>query len=267
VFALVPIGGIGYNGAMSDSLGGRVVLVTGGNGGIGLGIAEGCARAGADLVIWGTNREKLTSARERLNSLGADVLAQQVDVADEQAVIEAFAHVVTTVGSVDCAVANAGVHGGGPFVDLSLKEWRRIMAVNLEGAVVTLREAARHMIGRGEGGSLIGVSSTSAIHGAPGSQAYAASKAGILAVMRGLSVELARHNIRCNTIVPGWTETEMTEVAQSDEKFLAATIRRTPIRRWGRPDDFGAVAAFLADPTQLYHTGDEIVIDGGYTRF
>lgn len=252
---------------MNDSLRDRVVLVTGGNGGIGLGIAEGCAKAGADLVIWGTNPDKLKSARDTLTSLGADVLTQQADVSDEQAVIEAFADAVTTVGRIDCAVANAGVAGGSPFVDLSLHEWRRIIGVNLEGAVVTLRQAARHMIDRGGGGSLIGVSSVSAIHGAPGGQAYAASKAGILAVMRGLAVELARYNIRCNTIVPGWTETEMTEAGRSNDRFLAATIQRTPIRRWGRPDDFGAVGAFLADPTQLYHTGDEIVMDGGYTRF
>lgn len=252
---------------MSDSLRDRVVLVTGGNGGIGLGIAEGCARAGADLVIWGTNRDKLASAGETLTSLGADVLVQQVDVSDERAVTEAFAHAAATAGKIDCAVANAGVAGGSPFVDLDLEEWRRIMAVNLEGAVVTLREAARHMIDRGEGGSLVGVSSMSAIHGAPGAQAYAASRAGILAVMRGLAVELARHQIRCNTIVPGWVETAMTEAGRSNDKFLDATTRRTPIRRWGRPDDFGAVGAFLADPNQLYHTGDEIVMDGGYTRF
>lgn len=252
---------------MSDSLRDRVVLVTGGNGGIGLGIAEGCARAGADLVIWGTNPDKLASAGETLTSLGAEVLVQQVDVSDEGAVTGAFAHAVATAGKIDCAVANAGVAGGSPFVDLDLEEWRRIMAVNLEGAVVTLREAARHMIDRGGGGSLVGISSMSAIHGAPGAQAYAASRAGILAVMRGLAVELARHHIRCNTIVPGWVETEMTEAGRSNEKFLAATTKRTPIRRWGRPDDFGAVGAFLADPTQLYHTGDEIMMDGGYTRF
>lgn len=252
---------------MSDSLRDRVVLVTGGNGGIGLGIAEGCARAGADVVIWGTNPEKLSSARDTLTSLGADVLAQQVDVADEEATTAAFAQAVATTGKVDCAVANAGVAGGGRFIDLSLKEWRRIMGVNLEGAVITLREAARHMIDRGQGGSLIGVSSVSAIHGAPGAQAYAASKAGLLAVMRSLAVELARHSIRCNAIVPGWTETEMTEPGRADDTFLAATTQRTPIRRWGRPDDFGAVGAFLADPTQVYHTGDEIVMDGGYTRF
>lgn len=252
---------------MTDSLRGRVVLVTGGNGGIGLGIAEGCARAGADLVIWGTNQNKLTTAGERLEALGAKVVAQQVDVSDEEAVVDAFTHAVDVTGRIDCAVANAGVSQGGAFVDLELDRWRRLMSVNLEGAVVTLREAARHMVERGEGGSLVGLSSVSAIHGAPGAQAYAASKAAILALMRSLAVELARYRIRCNSIVPGWTETEMTEPGRENEKFLEATTRRTPIRRWGRPDDFGAVGAFLADPTQIYHTGDEIVMDGGYTRF
>ena len=98
-------------------------------------------------------------------------------------------------------------------------------------------------------------------------QSYAASKISVLAIMRGLAVELARHSIRCNSIIPGWTETELTEEARSYEKFLSATTKRTPVRRWGQPDDFATLGAFLADPTQMFHTGDEIVVDGGYTRF
>lgn len=123
------------------------------------------------------------------------------------------------------------------------------------------------MIQRGGGGSLIAVSSISAVHGAPQAQPYAAGKAAVLALMRGLSVELARHGIRCNSIVPGWIETEMTDMARTNRKLVDVTTSRTPIRRWGVPDDFGSVAAFLADPTQVFHTGDELVVDGGYTRF
>jgi NAD(P)-dependent dehydrogenase (short-subunit alcohol dehydrogenase family) len=142
-----------------------------------------------------------------------------------------------------------------------------VLAVNLDGAFFTLREAARHMVERGDGGALVGVSSVSAIHGAPGAQPYAASKAGLLAVMRGLAVELARHQIRANSVIPGWTVTELTENGRQNEKFVRNTTQRTPIRRWGVPEDFRSIGAFLADPTQMYHTGDEIVMDGGYSRF
>jgi NAD(P)-dependent dehydrogenase (short-subunit alcohol dehydrogenase family) len=123
------------------------------------------------------------------------------------------------------------------------------------------------MVDRGVGGSLVGVSSTSAIHGAPANQAYSCSKTALLALVRGLAVELARHRIRCNSIMPGWTETDMTAPLQGWEKFMQSTTARTPVRRWGVPDDFGAAAVFLADPTQAFHTGDCLVVDGGYTIF
>lgn len=245
----------------------RVVLVTGGNGGIGLGIAEGCAMAGASIAIWGTNQTKLDAASATLEALGADVLAQRIDVSDEEQVIGGVAEVVDRFGRLDACFANAGVGGGAPFLEQTTETWRRVLSVNLDGAFFTLQQAAKHMVERGEGGSLVGVSSTSAIHGAPGAQPYAASKAAMLAIMRGLAVELARYGIRSNSIIPGWTETELTEAGRENEKFLANTTQRTPIRRWGVPEDFRSVGAFLADPTQSFHTGDEIVLDGGYTRF
>ncbi len=248
-------------------LSGRVVLVTGGNGGIGLGMAEGCVAEGAAVVIWGTNQAKLDQAEHGLASDGARVLAQRVDVSDESQVVGAFAEAVKEMGKVDSVFANAGVSGGGAFVDQTLDLWREVLSVNLDGAFLTLREAARHMKERGEGGALVGVSSVSAIHGAPMAQPYAASKAAVLAMMRGLAVELARYQIRSNCVVPGWTETEMTAQGRENERFLANTTQRTPIRRWGLPADFRRLGAFLADPTQLYHTGDEIVMDGGYTKF
>jgi NAD(P)-dependent dehydrogenase (short-subunit alcohol dehydrogenase family) len=243
---------------MTD-LSGRVVLVTGGNGGIGLGFAEGCAAAGADVVIWGTNPHKLERASSSLEGFGHRVLAQQVDVA--------FAAAVSELGRVDACFANAGVSGGAPFVDQTIELWRRVLSVNLEGAFFTLREAARHLVERGEGGALVGVSSVSAIHGAPMAQPYAASKAALVAVVRGLAVELARHGVRANSVIPGWTETELTQAGRQNARFVANTTQRTPIRRWGVPADFRALGAFLADPTLVFHTGDEIVMDGGYTRF
>ena len=242
-------------------------MVTGGNGGIGLGMARALADAGADVVIWGRNADKNEAARTELAAIGTRVEALVCDVADEQQVIDAFAASVEAMGKVDSLFANAGIGGYSPFIDMTLAEWRRVQSVDLDGVFLCLREAARHLVARGEGGSLVAVSSTSAIHGAPGMQHYASAKAGILAMVRGLAVELARHRIRCNSILPGWTDTEMLAPNANNERFVEATTRRTPVRRWGTPDDLGPAAVFLADPTQLFHTGDLLVVDGGYTVF
>lgn len=251
---------------MTD-LAGRVVVVTGGNGGIGLGMGEALARAGADIAVWGRNADKNAAAVEQLRAHGTRAEAFAVDVGDEEQVVTSFAATLDAFGKVDSLIANAGIGGGGPFTGLTLDAWRRVQRVNSEGAFLCFREAARHMVERGEGGSLIGVSSTSAIHGAPANQSYAHSKAGILAMVRGLAVELARYQIRCNSILPGWTETDMTAGATTNERFMEATTRRTPVRRWGVPADLGPAAVFLAEPDNMFHTGDMIVVDGGYTVF
>jgi NAD(P)-dependent dehydrogenase (short-subunit alcohol dehydrogenase family) len=248
-------------------LSGRVAVVTGGNGGIGLGLGAALAEAGADLAIWGRNADKNEAARASLEPTGRRVGTWVCDVADEAQIIETFAATVAELGQVDIMIANAGVSLGGPITGMTLETWRTVMAVNLDGAFLCFREAARHLIDRGAPGSLIGVASTSAIHGAPANEAYAASKAGLAALVRGLAVELARHHIRCNTIVPGWTETELTAPLQGWEKFMTATTNRTPVRRWGVPTDFGPAAVYLADPTIDFHTGDMLVVDGGYTVF
>lgn len=251
---------------MTD-LSGQVVVVTGGNGGIGLGMARGVARAGADVAVWGRNGDKNAAAVEELRSLGAAASAVVVDVADEDQVEAAMATTLAEHGKVDCMVANAGVGGAAPFVDQTLERWRHVMAVNLDGAFLCFRAAVRHLVDRGEGGSLIGISSTSAVHGAPANQAYSCSKTAMIALIKGLAIELARDGIRANGIMPGWVETELTAPLMGWEKFMANTMARTPVRRWGVPDDFGEAAAFLADPTQKYHTGDFLVIDGAYSIF
>lgn len=244
-----------------------VVVVTGGNGGIGLGMAKAVAEAGADVVIWGRNGDKNAAAEAELRATGRRVLALECDVSDEQQIIDAFASSVDVMGKVDSLFANAGIGGYSPFVDMTLVEWRRVQAVNLDGVFLSLREAARHLVARGEGGSLVGISSTSAIHGAPGMEHYASAKAGVTALVRSLAVELARHRIRCNTILPGWTESGMLDPTTSSPRFVENTTKRTPVRRWGVPADLGPAAVFLADPTNLFHTGDQIVVDGGYTIF
>lgn len=246
---------------------GRVALVTGGNGGIGLGIGEALARAGADIAIWGRNEDKNAAALDVLRATGRRAEGWVCDVAVEDQVVGRFADTVDAMGQVDIVVANAGMGRAGPIHTMPLEQWRSVLAVNLDGTFLTLREAARHMIERGEGGSLIATGSVSAIHGAPGNEAYSASKAAIGALIRGMAVELARHRIRANVLMPGWTETDMTAPLQGWEKFVESTTSRTPVRRWGLPADMGAVAVFLADPTLTFHTGDTIAVDGGYSIF
>jgi NAD(P)-dependent dehydrogenase (short-subunit alcohol dehydrogenase family) len=249
-------------------LSGRVALVTGGNSGIGLGMAKALAEAGAGVCIWGTNEQKNAAAEAQLKQTGAKVLALRCDVSDEQAVDAAFARTLKEFGRVDSCFANAGIGGGAPsFAEFSTEQWRRVLGVNLDGVFFTFRAATRHMIERGDGGRLVATSSTSAIHGAPRNQAYASTKGAVLAMIRGLAVELARYKVTANSIIPGWIETPMTERTFGNERFVDAVLKRVPERRWGTGDDFGGLAVYLASDASAYHTGDEFVIDGGYTRF
>ena len=140
------------------------------------------------------------------------------------------------------------------------------MGINLDGTFFTFRAAAKHMIDQGEGGRLIGTSSTSAIHGAARNEAYAATKGAMLAMTRGLAVELARYKITANTIIPGWIETAMTAPRVGNELFEDRVMKRVPVRRWGQPKDFAGIAVYLASSASDYQTGEEFVIDGGYTR-
>ncbi len=247
---------------------GHVALVTGGNGGIGLGFAEGLARAGADVAVWGTNEEKNKAAVGHLAPHGTRVQAFRCDVGEEAEVEDAFAATVAAMGKVDSCFANAGVAGAGVrFTEMTLDEWRRVTRVNLDGAFLTFRAAARHMVERGEGGSLVGTASVAAIDGQPRGQHYAATKGGMVAMVRALAVELARYGIRANTVLPGWIETAMTDLFLGAEVVQQKVLPRVPLGRWGVPDDFGGVAVFLASPASAYQTGDTFVVDGGYTIF
>jgi NAD(P)-dependent dehydrogenase (short-subunit alcohol dehydrogenase family) len=251
---------------------GKVALVTGGNGGIGLGMAEGLAAAGADVVIWGGNPEKLASAAAKLKAHGRRVLAQRCDVADEAQVERSVAEALAAFGRLDSCFANAGVsQTRAALPEFPTAEWRRVMSVNLDGAFFTLRAVSRHMVARAQagdpGGRLIAVASTAAVHGPARAAAYAASKGALLALMRSLAVELARHGITANSILPGWIETEMTAGRVADPKFAGAVLPRIPLRRWGDGTDFAGIATYLASDASRYHTGDSFVIDGAYTIF
>ena len=246
---------------------GKVALITGGNSGIGLGMAKGLVQAGAYVCIWGTNPEKNNVAEKTLVDLGGNVLALKCDVSDETQVKESFATTVKHFGKVDSCFANAGVVAGAPFHEFPTEIWKRILAINLDGTFFTFREAVAHMIDRGKGGKLIGTSSASAIDGAPRNEAYAAAKGGMLAMVRGLAVELARYKITANSIIPGWIETSMTAARVGDEKFENTVMKRVPARRWGTPEDFAGLAVYLASDASSYQTAEEFIVDGGYTRF
>jgi NAD(P)-dependent dehydrogenase (short-subunit alcohol dehydrogenase family) len=246
---------------------GSTAVVTGGNGGLGLGLAEGLAQAGANVAIWARNAEKSRAAVDKLRTYGVQAQAIACDIGDESAVVRATAETIEVFGKIDTLVANAGIAGASPYVETSLDDWHRILRTNLDGTFLSTREVAKHMINRGEGGSMIILSSTVSRYGAAGQAAYAASKSGCASIGRTLAVELARYRIRCNVLIPGWVATDMNTHLQADERFVDATTRRTPARRWATAEEFHSVAAFLADPSITFHTGNEVVVDGGYTIF
>jgi len=247
---------------------GKVAVVTGGNGGLGLGFARGIAKHGGNLEIWARSTEKSAKAKAELESYGVRVIAREVDVASEEQIIAAFEATIRDLGRVDCVVANAGPPPtANSTFELTSKVWHDLLDVSLHGAFYTLREGARHMVDRAEagdpGGSLIYCGSLMMFQGVPGKGNYGAAKAGMGAVIRSMAVELGKYGIRANTVAPGYIKTEMTGSGKewSDiDKFFAS---KTPIPRPGLPEDFEAIAAYLCGDGSSFHTGDTIVIDGG----
>ena len=253
-------------------LSGKVVLVTGGNGGIGLGMAEALAGAGADIAVWGTNSDKNAAAEEKLSALGVRAKAFICNVAEHHDVNAAFADTLESFGRVDGCIANAGVSGwSSSFLDITPEEWRRVLSVNLDGAFYTFQVALRHMVARAKagdpGGRLVGISSLASVSGAARNEHYGATKGALNAMTYALAVEFAKYGVTANNILPGWIETDMTEGLFADEKFTAAAKGRIPMRRWGKPNDFAGVAVYLMSDASAYHTGQCLMVDGGYWRF
>jgi NAD(P)-dependent dehydrogenase (short-subunit alcohol dehydrogenase family) len=252
---------------------GTVALVTGGNSGIGLGYAHGLAAHGAAVAIWGTNPVKNAAAAEELRTHGVPVFDAVCDVGDQDAVEASFTATLEALGRVDSCFVNAGVGGRAPsFLDMSGDEWRRLMRVNLDGAFFTAQAATRHMVQRHQagdtsGGSLVFTTSGSAFFGQARGQHYGASKAGLIAMSKAIAVEHARHLVRSNAVLPGWTESEMTAPAFGWDTFVEKVGGRIPLRRWGTPEDFAGIAVYLASRASSYHTGDVITLDGGYHSF
>lgn len=250
----------------------KVSLVTGGNRGIGLGMARALAAAGSAVVIWGTNKEANRKAEEDLSGFGVKVLSQAVDIADRDAVVRAMDEAVHRMGRLDTFIANAGVgERSASFLEMPLDKYKQTVAVNLDGTVWCLQQACRVMMERAKagdkGGSIIGVSSIAAVEGVARNQAYSATKGAMLSLIKSIAVEFARYGIRANAVLPGWIATDRTEWARASEKVSEAIVSRVPARRWGKPDDFGGIAVYLASDASAYHSGDSFVIDGGYSIF
>ena len=253
-------------------LSGRVVLITGGNGGIGLGMAHGLAASGADIAIWGTNPDKNQAAESALAEHGVHVSSHVCDVSNEAEVEDNFAKVLAQHGRVDGCFANAGIGGRGTaFEDMTRDEWDRIIAVNQSGVFYTFRAAARHMKERALAGDpfgrLVGTASLAAISGQARGEHYAATKGGLVSMIKALAVEYARFNVTAHTLLPGWIETEMTEGAFANPKFVENVSKRIPVRRWGQAEDFSAIAIYIMSTASAYHTAETFLIDGGYYAF
>jgi NAD(P)-dependent dehydrogenase (short-subunit alcohol dehydrogenase family) len=249
---------------------GRVAVITGGNGGIGLGIAQALAAAGCDVSIWGRNAEKNRNAAATMAGCAGKVDTRICDVSNAASVKSAMAATLDRFGRVDGCFANAGIGGGGrhAFID---QQWRSMFATNLDGVFHVFQAAARHMTERAASGDafgrLVATSSLASIFGTARNEHYAATKAAINALVRALAVELARHGVTANAILPGWIKSDMTANIMTNEKFVANVMPRIPMRRFGEPSDFGGLAVYLMSKASSYHTADCFVIDGGYTAF
>ena len=250
-------------------LSGRVAVVTGGNGGIGLGIAQALADAGATVSIWGRNADKNAKALAALTAKGGKAEARVCDVTDPASVKAAMKATLDAFGRVDGCFANAGIGGGGrqSFIDRSEEDWRKMFATNLDGVFHVFQAAARHMTERAAGGDafgrLVATSSMASLFGTARNEHYAGTKAAINALVRALGVELARYGVTANAIL----KSDMTQGLMANDKFVDNVMPRIPMRRFGEPSDFGGIAVYLMSKASAYHTADMIVIDGGYTVF
>jgi 2-deoxy-D-gluconate 3-dehydrogenase len=244
---------------------GRVAIVTGGNGGIGLGMARGLASAGARVVIAARNTGKSRSAVEDLAAHGGEAVAVEADVADERSVARLFATTQERWARVDILVNNAGINIRKPVHELALDEWRRVLDTNLTSAFLCSKAAypAFKAVGRGK---IINIGSMMSLFGASFAPAYGSSKGGIVQLTKSMAVAWARDNIQVNAVLPGWIDTELTQNARREVPGLHdSVLRRTPAGRWGGIDDMAGVAVFLASAASDFVTGTAIPVDGGYS--
>lgn len=246
---------------------GRVGIITGGNGGLGLAMARGLAKAGAHVVIWARNADKNAAAAEELRMLGTgEVLALGCDVADENSIAAAMAATLNALGRVDACFANAGISGAGTAIpDITAHGWDHTMQVNTRGAALVYKHVSRHMIARAgagdPGGKLIATSSGQSIMGVNRSSDYAASKAALNGLTRAAAFELARYQITANALLFGYYETDIT--AKADPRFGEWMAKRIPLRRPGDHAGLEGLAVFYASSHSDYITGQCLPVDGG----
>jgi NAD(P)-dependent dehydrogenase (short-subunit alcohol dehydrogenase family) len=243
---------------------GHVALVTGGNTGLGLGMARGLVRAGASVAIWGRNADRNAKACAELEALGGQAAGLICDVTDPDSIAAAMAQTLDRFGRLDSCFANAGGSGvRGPSLELPADAWRETMELNFTSVVCTFQAAAKAMLGQGRG-RLVATSSIAALLGVPGG-GYSASKAAVSGVVRSLAVELATAGITVNAILPGYIETTMS--LDTPQAFRDACLRRTPSGKLGTIDDMAGIAVFLASAESQLLTGQSIVLDGGQSIF
>jgi NAD(P)-dependent dehydrogenase (short-subunit alcohol dehydrogenase family) len=245
---------------------GRVAVVTGGNKGIGLGVARVLGTAGATVWLWARDDDATRRAVDLLEEEGIVARGLHCDVTDERQVVAAGDTVAGQAGRIDVMVANAGSASNVRFLDTTIEQWDSLLRTNLTSAFLCFREAARQMVSGGQGGALVAVASIAAIHGAPTLHHYAAAKSGLGGLVRSLAVELAPYRIRVNTVLPGWTDSNIHDRPRDASMLREETIAAIPARRWGTPEDVGKAVLYLADPALAYHTGAEVVVDGGYSK-
>jgi 2-dehydro-3-deoxy-D-gluconate 5-dehydrogenase len=246
-------------------LSGKVAIVTGGNGGIGLGMARGLAQAGAAIAVVGRNQTKSKDAVAELTESGARAVAIAADVTDKTAVDGMIARVLNELGRIDILINNAGINIRKPPHEIALDEWDSVIKTNLTSAFVC-SQAAHPAMKTAGGGKIINIGSMLSIFGASFAPAYAASKGGIVQFTRSCAVAWAPHNIQCNAVLPGWIDTELTQNARREIDGLHdKVLARTPAGRWGASGDFAGIAVFLSSRASDFVTGTAIPVDGGFS--
>ncbi|MFL6623820.1 MAG: SDR family NAD(P)-dependent oxidoreductase [Sulfurifustis sp.] len=243
---------------------GKVAVITGGNGGIGLGMARGLASAGAKIAVAARDADKSRAAVAELENRGAEVMAVALDVTDEASAARAVAAVVERFGRIDILVNNAGINLRAPPQDLPVQDWHKVIETNLTGAFLCAK-AVYPIMKKNGGGKIINIGSMLSIFGMGPAPAYGASKGGIVQLTKSLACAWAPDNIQANAVLPGWIDTELTRGARRQVAGLHDyVLARTPARRWGTMDDLAGIAVFLASPASDFVTGAAIPVDGGY---
>ncbi len=247
------------------NLSGKIALVTGGNGGIGLGMARGLGAAGATLILVGRDTAKSAEAVRDLTQAGMRCEAMQADVTDEAAVRALFRDVEERHRHIDILVNNAGTSVRKAPEHLSLDEWRLVMETNLTSAFLCSR-AAHPLMKKAGGGKIINIGSMLSIFGAPYASAYGASKGGVVQFTRSVATAWGKDGIQVNAVLPGWIDTNLTRGAREQVPGLHdRVLSRTPAGRWGEPSDLAGIAVFLASAASDFVTGTAIPVDGGYS--